>query len=369
VTSVETITEWSAFLDLEPEWNGAVERAGVAHPFLRHEWLRTWWECFGTGRSLHVIVVRRGDFIQAIAPLLWESTSMYGVPIRCLRFWHNDHTPRADLIVADRDEESCRMIWQALWDSRGCWDVLQLAQLPAGSKTGDTLTELAMADGCTSGTWRSGSSPYLRLKGTWDDYCAGLSAKFRQNLRNRLRRARDIGEPAVEVVSDGDAIAEACNEAVRIEGAAWKNEAGTAIASDSAVGRLYHAFAQRACAQGWLRLIFLTINGRRIAASYSLCYRRRLFLFKTGYDPEYHACSPFKLLTYFVLREAFATGVEEVDFLGDPEPWKLDWTSTTRGHDWLFLFARNARARALAAVKFQVVPALKRYRALLRPDD
>jgi CelD/BcsL family acetyltransferase involved in cellulose biosynthesis len=368
VTSVDTITDWSAFLDLEPAWNDAVERAGITHPFLRHEWLRTWWECFGGGRSLHVVVVKRDGAIQALAPLLWESTSMYGVSIRCLRFWHNDHTPRADVIVADRDEESRRAIWKALWNERGRWDVLQLAQLPAGSKTRATLPALATVDGCTSGAWQSGSSPYLTLRGTWDDYCAGLSAKFRQNLRNRLRRARDIGEPTVEVVSGGDGVAEACNDAVRLEGAAWKQGAGTAIASDSAVSQLYRAFAHRASERGWLRLIFLTLNGQRIAASYSLCYRRRLFLFKTGYDPKYHTCSPFKLLTYFVLRDAFATGIEEVDFLGDPEPWKLEWTSTTRGHDWLFMFAGNARARALAAIKFQIVPVLRRCRRFLRSD-
>ncbi len=52
--SVEVVTDAAAFCRLEPEWNDAVERAGIRHPFLRHEWLRTWWECFGAGRDLHV---------------------------------------------------------------------------------------------------------------------------------------------------------------------------------------------------------------------------------------------------------------------------------------------------------------------------
>jgi CelD/BcsL family acetyltransferase involved in cellulose biosynthesis len=81
---------------------------------------------------------------------------------------------------------------------------------------------------------------------------------------------------------------------------------------------------------------------------------------KTGYDPEFAKCSPFKLLTYFAVRHAFEQGYSEFDFLGDPEPWKLEWTSKTRPHDWLFVFAGTPRGRLLHPLKFQVVPALRR---------
>jgi hypothetical protein len=69
------------------------------------------------------------------------------------------------------------------------------------------------------------------------------------------------------------------------------------------------------------------------------------------------------MLTYFAVRDAFTAGLTEVDFLGGSEPWKLEWTATTRSLDWLFIFSRTWRARLLYLVKFQIVPALKRYRA------
>ena len=68
--------------------------------------------------------------------------------------------------------------------------------------------------------------------------------------------------------------------------------------------------------------MFLTVNGCRIATSYSLCYARRLFLCKTGYDPDYDTCSPFKVLTYLAVRDSFVHGLREVEFLGDTEPWR-----------------------------------------------
>ena len=77
---------------------------------------------------------------------------------------------------------------------------------------------------------------------------------------------------------------------------------------------------------------------------------------------SYAKCSPFKLLTYFALRDAFDRGLTEFDFLGDAEPWKLEWTTTTRPHEWLFIFSDTSRARLLYPIKFRMVPALKRWR-------
>jgi CelD/BcsL family acetyltransferase involved in cellulose biosynthesis len=361
---VSQITEYTAFLALEKAWNDAVERAGTAHPFLRHEWMRTWWEAFGGGDcQLRVLVVRSGDRITAIAPLMRETGRMYGVPVRRLRFLQNDHTPRADVIVAERPEQSYRAIWQALVDDRDNWDVLQLSQLPGESTTRETFSKLAADGGYATGVWRSGDSPYVTLNGSWDAYFSGRSAKFRQNVRNRISRLRQFGEPQLEVVSDGAAIQRASEDAVRLEESGWKNDAGTAIGADEATRAFYTSLVERAMARGWLRLLFLTVNGRRIAGSFGLCYQRRLFLCKTGYDPTYAKCSPFKVLTYLLLREAFAEGLAEVDLLGDPEPWKLEWTTTTRQHDWLFVFSGTARARLLYPVKFRLLPALKRFRA------
>ena len=361
--TLDTITDFGAFVRLEAAWNDAVDRAGIAHPFVRHEWVRTWWECFGEGARLHVLVVRNQGQITAIAPLLHETTSMYGVRVRRIRFIQNDHTPRTDIIVASDPEESYRAIWTALRNDTDRWDVLQLSQLERGSETLRVLTGLAAADSCATGVWKSGESPYLPLTGTWDSYLTGLPAKFRSNLRNRLARLTQIGEPTLEVLTDGAAIQAACGDVWRLEPSGWKRDAGTAITSDDAVRQFYTALVEAGSAAGWLRLLFLNVGGRRIATSYGACFRNRLFLFKTGYDPEYAACSPFKLLTYFAIREAYAHGLTEVDFLGDSEPWKREWTSEARGHDWLFVFADTVRARLLHSLKFQWGPELKRWRS------
>ena len=357
--TVETVTDEQTFLQLRAEWDDAVDRAQIGHPFLCHDWIRTWWECFGDGAELHVIVVRAGGQIVAIAPLLFERTRMYGMPVRRLRLLQNDHSPRADFIIADYVSQSYHAIWTSLFHERHKWDVMLLSQLPPETPTVEFVKGLATADGCATGMWRSGCSPYLPIAGTEADYFAGLSGKFRQNLRNRMTRLSRLGKPALEIVSD-TSLSEAVGDAIRLEESGWKRDAGTAISTDRQTREFYMRLAARMADRGWLRLMFLNVNGRRIATSYSIEHDHRLFLCKTGYDPEYNTCSPFKLLMHFIVRYAFAEGATEIDLLGDNEPWKEEWTEASRQHSWLFVFSNTNRARLLYPLKFQLVPAMKR---------
>ena len=373
LATTEVVADYSAFLRLEAEWNDVVARAKVPHPFLRHEWIRTWWDSFGpsarsarsgqANRELHIIVVRDEGRIIAIAPLMRETTVAYGLPVRRLALLANDHTPRTDFVIADKPDEAYRAIWNVLLHDIDQWDVLQLTQLLRASTTVAAMSQFAAAEGLPIGTWKSSDSPYLELTGTWDSYWASLSSKFRSNVRNRLSRLKQVGEPALEVLVDRSDIAAACDDAWRLEASGWKDQEGTSICSDAGVRKFYTLLAERAAASGWLRLVFLTVGGRRIAVSYGAIYDDRLFLFKTGYDREFHTCSPFKLLTYLAAQEGFARGLREIDFLGDTEPWKQEWTPASRGHDWLFLFSNSRRARLLHSIKFQMAPELKRWRA------
>jgi CelD/BcsL family acetyltransferase involved in cellulose biosynthesis len=361
--AVDVISEYPAFVAFEAEWNDAARRARVPHPFLSHEWVRTWWDAFSTPTTrLYVQVVRANGRVTAIAPFVRDTAVMYGIPARRVRFIHNDHTPRTDMIIAGDAEASYQAIWRALRTDREGWDVLLLGQLERDSKTHQAFRELAAAERLRTGTWRSNDSPYLPITGTWDAYLNSLPAKFRSNLRNRLSRLTKIGSVSFEILTDRQSIEAAAEEAWRLESSGWKREAGTAIASDASVQRFYTTLIERGTNAGWLQLLFLTVGDRRIATSYGARFDNRLFLFKTGYDPAFATGAPFKILTSLAIQDACARGLSEVDFLGDAEPWKLEWTSTSRGHDWFYVFSDTMRAQLLHSIKFQWLPELTRWR-------
>jgi CelD/BcsL family acetyltransferase involved in cellulose biosynthesis len=356
---VETVSDYQAFLDLEPVWNEVAEAAGLDHPFLEHAWVRTWWECFGAGSTLQILVLKAGDETVAIAPLILTPIRMWGIKVRRLGFFYNAHVPRADFLIAQRPEEVYRAIWKHLSRSRD-WDLLQLCQLPEGSATLEAIPRLAGPDDCQIVTWLSGASPYVPLRSSWAQYFDGLAAKHRGNLRNRFKRLNAIGPVELETITSGEKLMEAVEAGLQIEAAAWKGEAGTAISCDPDVARFYATFARRAAERGWMRLHFLQAGPQRVAFDYSLSYKNRMHLLKVGYDPAYSPYSPSNLLLCMILQRMFGQDAREYDFLGEGADWKSKWTAQSRSHYWLFVFSGAPKGRLLHLIKSELVPRLKR---------
>jgi CelD/BcsL family acetyltransferase involved in cellulose biosynthesis len=373
--AVEVVSRGDQMLRLAPVWNELCERSGVSHPFLTHEWVGTWWECFGgegERSELRVLVVRDCDSTPlGLVPLVADGARMYGLGLARLGFPWNSHTPRFGLLVAERHEEVCRALWEHLWRGDDDWDLLRLCQLPEGTFASRRLAELAAAEGFLVGRWTSSGSPYVPIHGTWGDYLAGLGRKHRATIRNRCRRLAEGGAVELETLDGAGESPEdlarldrALEEGFRLEAAAWKGAAGTAILSRPETREFYRRLARPAARRGWLRLHFLTVGGRRIAFHYSLLHGGTLYALKGGYDPAFARSSPGLVLYSLILRQAFDEGLSGLDFLGDEEPWKLHWTHRTRAHHWLFVFRPSARTRLVHLLKFGLAP-----RARRRADD
>lgn len=359
---VEAVSDYESFLAIEPEWNRLVHTIAPDHPFLEHMWLRTWWDAFGAGSRLRVLVARDANGTAGIAPLILTRIRMFGLPVRRLGFFYNAHVPRAGFLVARRPRDVYRAIWEHLMHARD-WDLLQLCQLPEGSETLHEISRLAAKD-CRIGLWRSQASPYIPIEGSWQDFFGALPGRQRYNLRNRLKRLQQAGPAELETVHAADTAA--LDTALRLEAMAWKGANGTAIASDHTTSHFYRLLAGRAATRGWLRLHFLRCGDTHAAFDYSLAYGNRLHLLKLGYDPAFAPYSPSNLLLLRVLERAFEECWESYDFLGDEAEWKLRWTKQVQPHYWLFVLPRSVKGRALHFAKFTAAPIWKRLRDWMR---
>jgi CelD/BcsL family acetyltransferase involved in cellulose biosynthesis len=359
---VQTISDYSDFLQLEPIWNRLVESTAMDHPFLTHEWVRIWWDSFGADASLHILLLKAGTEPIAIAPFMLAHDRVYGFKMRRLRLIHNDHTPSCDFIMVRSAKEVYRAVWSSLLKQKEQWDVIEFPQLPAGSETREQLERLAAENGYLTGAWHSNNSPYVQLMGSWENYVKNLTKHHRSNINSRLNRLQKLGPANLELVSSQAELPTALEEGYRIEAAAWKGEAGTAIYSQPELREFYTAFAKMAAERGWLRLYFLNVNGERIAFDYCILYQNKLYSLKIGYDPKFASYSPCNLLKYLMMREAFELGLTESHFLGTDDKWKLDWTKQTRPYCCLFVFSPDLRGLFLHWAKFQLAPKLNHHR-------
>lgn len=185
---VQEIRDGVAFLGLEEEWNQLLVRAGHDIPFLRHEWLRLWWEHFGGVQRMSVILVRRDGKLVLALPLTERETKSFGLKFRVLGSMTNEHSFRFGVIAAAPEAEAVDALLRYLADRSERWDLVLLQQLSPEDAAESSLIQEIEAYGYNRGVWPAPDSPYLPTTGSWDDYFSTLTRKFRATLRSRARR-------------------------------------------------------------------------------------------------------------------------------------------------------------------------------------
>ena len=76
---------------------------------------------------------------------------------------------------------------------------------------------------------------------------------------------------------------------------------------------------------GALRLTFLTVGGRRIAAGIHFETADGYLYYNAGVDPDARDLSPGVVMIHRYVERAIATGRHRMDFLRGDEPYKYDW--------------------------------------------
>lgn len=362
---IEILTSLDRFIDLRPEWEALMDEAQIPHPFLRHVWLRSWWESFGAdAEQLRIIVIREARRLVAVAPMVLKRTRLFGFRVQNLESIYSPHMPRFDFALSTtRQGEVYALLWKAM-AGMPC-DAIILKQFPKETATLTALHNRAVAAGWFGGKAAGARQPYLGFNEDPRSPLRQVTSKQRYNLRNRLKSLSSIGDVRLQQITEPAQIEDALKDGLSLEAAGWKGEAGTAIASDPQIESFYSRLAKGAAALGWLRLQFLTLDGRRIAFNYGIEYGNTSFSIKIGHDPQYRRYAPGHTLTWLILQDAGQRGYTEFDFLGDDDPWKLTWTRDLHLHTWLFLFRPRAKGWLLNALKFRVVPLTKRLRAIV----
>jgi CelD/BcsL family acetyltransferase involved in cellulose biosynthesis len=360
--AISELTDFGEFLAIEPEWNELLAESHCDIPFLRHEWLRTWWRHFGSPNRLAVMVGRKGGQLVFALPLM-EVTNLYaGIPLTVLQSLTNQHSFRFNFIVRRGEEHAIEDFWSYLRERRRNWHLLVLQEVPSDTPLWQRATDAAQRHRYTVGVWEAYESPYLAINGQWDAFLGTRSRHFVK----KLARARQLLAGAANGFSyelkgrDGwDPTAFA--EALEIETRGWKGKSGTAIACDPNLTSFHTTLAQTAADQGWLRLSFLRANGARVAFEYAMEYAGHWYAMKASYDPAFRQYSPGQLLCQEILKFCFEGGIVEYDFLGPLADDKERWTGQSRKHEWLSVYNDTLLSHVHYFLNFSIKPLLKRW--------
>ena len=329
--SYEIITEIPQWDELKTEWNNLLDNSQTHVPFLRHEFLREWWDTRGGGEwetgDLLVITARDGDQLVGIAPLFLNHCKTGKLSLMFIGSF--EIVDYLDFIVRP---EYLEMFLRGLFTLLGTpdvpqWDQLDLYNILHESPSLPALEKVSAEFGWGYHSEVLQKSPRIFLPGDWETYLAGIDKKQRHEIRRKMRRLEEAGVPfRWYTADDPERLAAEVDDFMTL----MAQDAEKAAFLTPAMRQHLHHTARWALEAGCLHLSFLEIEGHKAAGYFSFDDLNRLWVYNSGMDPAFNAYSPGWVMLGYLLQWANEQGREVFDFMRGDESYKYKFGAVDR---------------------------------------
>ena len=337
-------------------WERLAARTPWATPFSAWAFHRAWWDAYSANAHEETLAIVAADAPPgaepvAIVPLMHRhevepsdaltqtrmrhGTELALTPVpptaKAVFFGASYHADYATILTAPTDLPAVTEAVAAYLASpeAGPWDAVDLRRLRCADPTGDLLAvslgAIEMENGWTLNIDREDVSPVATIPAGVDieGYLSTLGKKERHEIRRKVRRAQAVGEIRLEdsadPLSDIEAFIDLHQKRWGEDGLFRPGPGGEH--SRVFIHRLFELFEP----EGSLRLTFLSVGGRRIAAGIHFETTEEILYYNAGVDPEARELSPGVLMVYAYVVRALASGIRRLDFLRGNESYKYHW--------------------------------------------
>jgi CelD/BcsL family acetyltransferase involved in cellulose biosynthesis len=343
---LEWITDPARFRELEPDWDQLAELHRT--PFLRHRWIRSWWDTFGGRRRLAIIALWERDELAALFPVAAKGRNLAGLA-----------GPAApEFRPFGRSPSAVRAVVDAALAVRP--STLSLYAVPVDDVATDALDAGARQHRCVVARERMQVSPYVPCTGSYSQYLASLNRDVRRVATARKRSLESDHDVVWTVWRTSLDLPRELDEALALENSGWKHSQGGAVLSSPQTTAFYHEFARAFNADGRFALAKLEVDGRLAAVVIGLVDFDRFWLLKTAYDESLRRYSPGMMLALSITERCFELEFEAFELLGDLTEWKRRLHPETRTYDTFRLYRRRPLPLAMLGYRRHLYPPLGR---------
>ncbi len=316
---------------LSAKWNALLAESVTHVPFLRYEYLSTWWATRGGGEwpesELAVVTARQDGRLAGVAPLFF-TRNRENIP-SLLLLGSIEISDYLDVIARPADLPA---FLSGLLDFLGAngpagWRLLDLHNLPEDSATLPALKAEAEKRGWTFTQERSYHVPSIPLTGDFESYLAGIDKKQRHEIRRKMRRAEEEGHNVRWYIVDDHANLEAEVEAFI---SLMEEDPKKAAFLTPAMREQIHLSCRAAFENGWLQLAFLETGGQKAAAYLNFDYLNRIWVYNSGFARRFMELSAGWVLLGYLLQWANEHKRLEFDFLRGDEDYKYRFGAVDR---------------------------------------
>ena len=329
---IATIRTLPELISLEKEWNDLLANSASHVPFLRHEYITTWWQGMGGGEWSHgelfVVTARQemGELV-GIAPL-FLTDNRDGEPALML-LGSIEISDYLDIIARLEDLPAfleALLEHLASEQASGC-HLLDWYNLLEGSPTLPALQAAAKKLGWKYSQQLLQHCPYIPLPGDWEKYLCSIDKKQRHEIRRKMRRAGEYYLPLRwYIVQDGAVLDQETDDFLKL----MANDRDKAKFLTPAMHTQMHSIVQAAFNAGWLQLAFIEVNGEKAAAYLNFDYMNHIWVYNSGLDFRFSELSLGWVLLGHLLEWANEHKREYFDFMRGDEQYKYRFGAIDR---------------------------------------
>lgn len=317
------------------EWNALLKESASHVPFLRQEYLLTWWKLLGGGEwrngELYTIIGRDSDGrLIGIAPFFLTQTDEGKSALMLLG--SHEISDYLDIIARPADLPAFidRVFDHLASPEAPAWQILDFYNVLESSPTLPALEQSASRKGWSFSTFSRESMqccPTINLPGNWETYLAGIDKKQRHEIRRKMRRAEESETPVRwYIVEDGATLENEAEELFRLMAT---DDDKRAFLTEAMRAQM-QAIIKTAFEHGWLQLAFLKVSDEKAAAYLNFDFDNRIWVYNSGLDANFSAYSPGWVLLGYLLQWANEHGRQSFDFMRGDEDYKYRFGGVDR---------------------------------------
>ncbi len=281
------------------------------YPFVLPNWLKAWWGVFGKGLSASILSVSGGEEPIGIAPLVVRGE-------RACFIGDRDVCDCMDFIVApEKGQEFCYILLNHLRQLGVTW-------LDLGPLRPESTAFIHLMDHEKGMDWevsweQEDVSYELELPRSWDEFLGVLPGKQRHEIRRKLRRLNEAGDVRYRLVESEEGVKEEMADFLRLFRSNREDKTEFMTAQ---MASFFRSLAELMARDHILKLFFLDLDKRPVAAVMCFDYDSTMYLYNNGYDQNYSSLNVSLISKVLNIKAGIERGMERYDFLKGDEDYK-----------------------------------------------
>jgi CelD/BcsL family acetyltransferase involved in cellulose biosynthesis len=322
---VRTLEEFNL---LKESWNYLLSCSASHVPFLRHEYLATWWKTLGggewaIGEMLIALAYHEDGTLAGAAPLF--HTTNRDQQKALMLIGSIEISDYLDIIVCQEDlpgfiQELLPLLVQL---NSPAWEVLDFYNILDASPTLPVLRQAAQNLGWQVHEEPLQHCPYIPLPGDWETYLSAIDKKQRHEIRRKMRRADEWAQEGSEpvrwyIVEDSASLNQEMDDFMDL----MAQDPDKAKFLSPVMRTQMQLAARAAFDNGWLQLAFLAVGDTKNAGYLNFDYEGHIWVYNSGINYEARELSPGWVLLGHLLKWANEHQRSRFDFMRGDEDYK-----------------------------------------------